>query len=119
MDYVHADNLEEYITTSIQAALDGIAGARTANQLVLNPQTIDFEVMVLFEENAVETEATQTPALETTTQTDTPARVTTTRTNVVGGSSQTTSQVHPSRSLVTGNSGADRTTQENDYEEFE
>ena len=117
-DYVHIDDLEEYTTNAINALMDGVAGARTPNHIVLNPDSIDIEVMVLFEQNAVETEMTDSPAITVDTVTDTPATKQTTRTSTQGVSTDSVVKVLPSRNTITGRSGGDAVETDRQYDDL-
>lgn len=118
-DYIHIDNLREYLTQAINNVLDGIADARRPNQFVMNPDKISVDVIVLFSENAVATNQEQTPARVTETITDSPAIVTTNDISETGESTQEDTTNHPSRTTLTSRSGGDSSETNREYEEFE
>ena len=120
-DYVAEADVEEFVTSVVQKTLDGIAGARTANQLVLNPKMIvlDFIVLKTGGENQVSTEQETTPPEQTESTTDTPATRTINDTSTSGSRTDDSTTTPPSRSTITGRAGGDATDTERHYEEFE
>lgn len=120
-DYIPEADADAKITSAIQKCLDGVAGARTPNQLVLNPRMIVLDFVILFTggENAVSTEATQTPERVTDTVIDTPGAVTEDGTDTDSGRSDSETVTPGGRTTVTSRSGEDLSTTDRDYEEFE
>ena len=120
-DYIPEATAETKITSAIQKCLDGVAGGRTANQLVLNPRLIVLDFIILFTdgENSVSTLTEQTPERTTDTVTDTPGVVTEASTDTDPGRTDTSSTTPGVRTTVTGRAGEDLTTTDRTYEEFE
>lgn len=117
-DYIHIDDLEASISSMITKTLDGIAGARLPNHLILNPDFIEVDVIVLFEANAVETDTLQTPARQTETSTETPPIITRNSTRTTGESTQESTQQPPSRTVLTGRGGSDASDTYRTYGEY-
>jgi len=120
-DYIPEASAQTKITSAIQKCLDGVAGARSANQLILNPKMIVLDFIVLFSdgENSVATESLQTPEIVTDTVTDTPGTVTDTVIDTDQGRADSSTTTPSSRTTTTTRTGEDGTITDRDYEEFE
>jgi len=118
-DYIPEASVEAYVTSAIQKTLDGIAGARVPNQLVLNPDELELDFIILFEQGAVETESTQSPAEQTESVSDTPGVSIDVASQVDPGRTDSETQTPPGRTTSTVRSGGDATTTTRNYEEFE
>jgi len=121
MDYVREEDLEAFITSAIDKALNGIAGSRVPNHLVMNPDFIELDIIVLKTGgmNQVETDSVDTPAESTDTQSDTPAIINDVTTDVEGPKTSEETRTPGTRTTTTQRSGSDGSDTTRGYEEFE